>query len=116
MQNSVIMLMRAAFPLFGMPITVLARIQQHRVLQTTALPSLRIWFESRVHHSESWKAYSTDVSWASGKRTWCKVGTWAVHEPALVRRMDCEGNIVLVCRHRSDSRDEPGHPILSLLV
>lgn len=77
-QSSVIMLMRAASPakLLGTPITVLASIQQHRVLQITALPSLRLWFESRVHHSESCKAYSTDISWASGTRTWSKVDTW----------------------------------------
>ena len=69
------MLMRAAFPvkLPGIPFTVLTSLQQQRVLQTTVLPSLRLWNEDKEQHLVSCRAYSTDVSRASGTQNWLKV-------------------------------------------
>ena len=71
------MLLRAASPakLFGAPFTVLTSLQQQRVLQTTLLPSLRLWFDGREQHLVSCRAYSTDVSRAPGIQTWSKVDT-----------------------------------------
>ncbi len=71
------MLMRAAFPakLLGAPFTVLTSLQRHRVLQTTALPSLRLCFDGREQHFFLCRAYSTDVSRAPGTQTWLKVYT-----------------------------------------
>ena len=71
------MLLRAAPPakLLGTPFIVLTSTQRHRVLQTTALPSLRLWFEGREQHTVSCRAYSTDVSRTPGTQTWLKVYT-----------------------------------------
>ena len=69
------MLMRAAFParFFGHPRPILTDIPQHRVLLCVALPNLRIWYERKLEHSLSCRAYSTKSSQPSGTQSWLKV-------------------------------------------
>ena len=69
------MLMRAAFParLFGQSCPILTDIPQHRVLPCVALPNLRIWYERKLEHSLSCRAYSAKSSHANGTQSWLKV-------------------------------------------